>query len=366
MRKRKRVIVRRTNPLNPMRFDQTRLTTVRRGMSTLVTKTFAQLKDIITRFVVQGDAFGLTRQIMPSSPFDQYPTHTNSFQFETSSRKLAGFRRWIKTQLDTTITSQGDQDLWKSYIEQGYMKGYSRAYDDTNKRGKVQTIPAPSTQTPFMFGDARGTASISFSGAISGKSSYDAAKEQFVRQGFQDQTTVEKVKLLAGRTFSELEDVTSRMATKMSRHLADGLVQGKTPEQIASDMNDEVDIGRNRALSIVQTELTRAHAEGQLDALESMGYAEVTAAVEWTTSALSTVCEKCEPMEGVVLKIAEARGMIPRHPRCQCAWTPIGEETGQDKVTSKYRIDKAIKQSREDDSSGWGPGRKIAKKRPII
>jgi len=41
-------------------------------------------------------------------------------------------------------------------------------------------------------------------------------------------------------------------------------------------------------------------------------------------------CPLCQPLEGVVLSVKEARGMIPRHINCRCAWIPagVGEHKG--------------------------------------
>lgn len=74
---------------------------------------------------------------------------------------------------------------------------------------------------------------------------------------------------------------------------------------------------------------SRAYAEGQLEALEQLGVAEVGVEVEWLVSGLGSTkagypspCPQCAPMAGKVFKIAEARGLIPLHPRCKCAWAP--------------------------------------------
>jgi len=41
-------------------------------------------------------------------------------------------------------------------------------------------------------------------------------------------------------------------------------------------------------------------------------------------------CELCAPLEGIVLKVSEARGMLPRHPNCRCCFIPanVGEHKG--------------------------------------
>jgi hypothetical protein len=49
---------------------------------------------------------------------------------------------------------------------------------------------------------------------------------------------------------------------------------------------------------------------------------EVGVAVEWSVTKTpdgqieQEVCKMCRPLQGVVLKLAEARGMLPRHPSC--------------------------------------------------
>ena len=50
-------------------------------------------------------------------------------------------------------------------------------------------------------------------------------------------------------------------------------------------------------------------------AFEALGVEELGVAVEWATAGDEAVCELCEALEGVVLKIEEARGMLPRHVR---------------------------------------------------
>jgi SPP1 gp7 family putative phage head morphogenesis protein len=89
-------------------------------------------------------------------------------------------------------------------------------------------------------------------------------------------------------------------------------------------------IGINRARMIARTEIIRAHAEGQLDALEKLGVDKVGVMVEWSTAGDDRVCSLCMSLEGVVLKIKEARGLIPRHISCRCAFSPANVGEGPD------------------------------------
>jgi hypothetical protein len=128
---------------------------------------------------------------------------------------------------------------------------------------------------------------------------------------------------------------------------------------------------------IARTEVIRAHAEGQLDALEELGVEELGVEVEWTVTEDSRLCPLCAALKGVVLTLDEAKGLLPRHPNCRCAFIPanVGEdEEGQ--LRSKSAIEKAIDKSIQAESpkrpleeqrerSRWpGADTKIAKTRP--
>jgi SPP1 gp7 family putative phage head morphogenesis protein len=194
-----------------------------------------------------------------------------------SDAKVKEFQAWLKGQMPKVA----DEQLWQQYTLKGFQKGAGRAFTDTKQKGSQQ---------------------------------------QFLKQAFGKPVSVEKVKLVASRSFNDLQGVTDSMATQMTRTLADGLVEGKAPADIASDLTDVIDISEGRAETIARTEIIRAHAEGQLMAMEELGIDEVGAAVEWT--ALDTACPKCAPLDGIVLKVSEARGLLPRHPSCRCAWLP--------------------------------------------
>src|SRR5260370_20917457 len=120
-------------------------------------------------------------------------------------------------------------------------------------------------------------------------------------------------------------------------------------------MTEQVDVSRARAELVARTEIMRAHAEGQLTALEQLGVEDVGVAVEWKTSGRYDVdkygrpispCELCIPMEGIILKIDEARNMLPRHPGCLCCWIPanVGEDD-KDQKDTKEEIDAAMEES---------------------
>lgn len=225
---------------------------------------------------------------------------TNRYQFETSPEKIKKFQEWLRQQFRSTITGKTDEQLWKEYAKQGYMKGAGRAFDD---------VQGPRRRRRFAPGEG---------------DFYQGSRAEFLRSSFARPETVEKIQLLAGRSFDDLENVTEDMATRMSRTLTDGLSQGMNPREVARLLDDDLELGGNRAEVIARTEIIRAHAEGQLDSMKAMGVQTVGAEVEWSTAGDLRVCPECSEMEGKIYSIEDARGLIPMHPQCRCAWLPAG------------------------------------------
>lgn len=284
--KRKLVNNARKSSVGPNRIDPTRTTTMRRAFTQTLRKKFALLRGRVRALVVDEDAFGLKKLT------------ENRFQFHSSPDKLAAFQEWIRGQLRSTVTSGNDRQLWQNYAQQGYSKGAGRAFDDTTKKSK-------------RFGAGEGEF-------------YRGSRSEFLRSSFGQPETVEKIQLLASRSFSDLENVTEDTATRMGRHLVDGLSQGMNPRDVASLMDEDLELGGNRAETIARTEIIRAHSEGQLDSMDKMGVETVGAEVEWSTAGDDRVCPECEDLEGKIYTIDEARGMIPIHPNCRCSWLPAG------------------------------------------
>lgn len=275
------------------------------------------------------------------------------FSFQSEQSKVENFQSLFDAKAKAAILG-GDktQPKWYGkYVLTAYRKGIDRAYVDK------QPLLTANAQT---------------------KDRYIGGKAQFSNQ--QTYTNQEAIRRLEARTYTDLEGVTKAMSVQLGRTLADGLAQGKSPAQLAIDVNKGIrGIGLNRARTIVQTELTRAHAEGQLDSLKALGADKVGFAVEWRTS--GNPCPQCAALNGVVLSLQEARGLIPRHPHCKCAYAVanVGESrSGQ--VRSKERIRRALdksaragaraslrraKISQVKKNTTWqGASVKISKKRP--
>ncbi len=230
---------------------------------------------------------------------DKLPRHlaaNTRFAFHSSSEQVKAFQRWLQIQLARLILSADEDEAWRRYAEEGYRKGAGRAFDDM------------------------GAARVGQRGAVSDFSR--GSRADFLRSSFGQPVSVERIKVLAGRTFDEMRNVTHDMATKMSRVLTDGLVQGKHSREVAKDLVREVGLGRYRARLVAQTELTRAHAHGQLDSFKAQGMDRVGVQAEFATARDNVVCPACAALEGQVFDVADAYAEIPQHPLCRCAWKP--------------------------------------------
>lgn len=272
-------------------FDPSKTTTLRQAFMRSMARRILALKRGIRKWLVEEDELGL----VPRKPF-KLSIHKKTFQFTSSPDKILAFRQWFQRQVDEGIleVDQREQPWSNEYVNSAYRKGLVHSYLE-GKRGFLT--------------DAR---------------AYSATEREFLREAFASPETTSKIQMIYTRTYNNLKGFSDEMSTQTSRILADGLAKGLHPEQIAEDMFFSIDgLSQKRAMVIARTEVIHAHAEGQLDGYEKLGVEQVGADVEWSTAGDSRVCERCSTMEGVVYKIEEARGKIPLHPNCRCAWIPI-------------------------------------------
>ena len=274
--------------LAPGQLDPSRTGGLRRAFCAELRRRFIRFRAEVIKLLVVEDAFGLG----PSKPL----TWNTRFKFRTSAEKVAEFEKWVKDQVRRKIIQRDptNPDDWlMAFIRKGFESGAGKSFD-------AARVPKWGEKLDFTKG----------------------TREGFLKAAFSNPVSKEKLDLLVSRTFTDLKGVTDAMATRLTRELAEGLVKGLSPREIARNINGAVrKIDENRALMIARTEIIRAHAEGQLDALESMGFNNVRVKVEWSANK-KTACPKCRKNSGKVFTIKQARGLIPAHPNCKCAFIP--------------------------------------------
>jgi SPP1 gp7 family putative phage head morphogenesis protein len=286
---------------------------LRRQFERAVSRRFAWLKKQVQEFVVEQDAFGLTETTLT------HVTTNARFSFMSEGEKVTAFQAWFKEQVETGVlevpAGTSAAEPWTAeFTTSAYKRGVVRSY--------VESKPGLGVEAAFAEG----------------------SKAQFLEMAFGGPVGVKQIEILGVRSFEALKGITQAMSTEISRELTMGMAHGYGPEKIARSMVKTIEgMTKKRALVLARTEIIHAYAEGQLDSLELQGFEKVEAYVEWNTAGDDRVCPQCEPLNGVVMKIKEARGILPRHPNCRCAWIPVVEKPNKNRRrTLRRSINKSV------------------------
>ncbi len=289
----------RSNRAPANRRDPTRTATLRAEYVRGMRKRFGGLRKLITETVVENDALGLADEPPLTLPvlLRGHARAAKRYDFPSDpAGKAQAFLDWLQEAVDADlldVTYQGGRRVvasthWQNvYVRGAYARGVDQATAGLRKAGLE--IPDYSLATVFntrMHADALG--------------------------------------LLYARNFNDLKGITDAMSQQIGRVLAEGLASGVGPREVARLINGRVNaIGLSRANTLARTEIIRAHAEATLNRYEEFGIDEVEGFAEWATAGDALVCPLCLELDGQVFKLSEARGMLPRHPNCRCAWKPV-------------------------------------------
>ena len=261
------------------RGDPTRTATLRKRYSQKLRGQFGEINTEIRRGVRDRDVFGLSSdgeslaEPLPS----QFPSRQDQ-QIET-------FDRWLKRQQENgvldVISRNGNR-----YVRSAYGRGVEHANTELRKRG--MDVP-----------------------------------EQELQQLFNRPVHRDTLQLLYTSDYSDLEGITAEVSKQANRALTEGFAEGVGPDEIARRLTDRVDkIGKTRATTLARTSVIDAHSSATLRRFEELGVEEVSGKAEWRTARDRRVCARCRGLDGSVYSIEEAKGMLPRHPRCRCVWLP--------------------------------------------
>lgn len=264
------------------RTDPTQTTTLRNRFEGEAYRRFRRLKGRIRKQIEEEDGFGLR-------------TNRGRFEFERDEEKVSAFMEWLReaqreeiltVEQGTPVNRAGRKAWTQTYIETAYQSGIAQA--GKKMRGAGVEVA-----------------------------------DRWVDSAFNRPIHADRVGLAYTRAYQELEGITEAMDQQISRELAQGIAEGRNPRDIARALNNRVDkIGVTRARTLARTEVIATHAEASLNAYEEAGVEGVDAQAEFSTAGDARVCPECESLEGTTRSINEARGVIPVHPNCRCAWIP--------------------------------------------
>ena len=315
---------------NITQMDPTRTTTLRAQYGADMKRRFNKIRTLVLRAVGDLDVLGLSTN--EPMAFNNFATNAlperQAYRFQRDDQKITSFNSWFQEQVDQGILEVDVKgNPWTAkYVDSAYRKGSVRAYIDAHA-DELQDTP----------------------------DFYRGKRSEFLESSFAHPERMSKLKFLGTRSYEDLKGISAAMSQQISRVLADGISHGKGPRSIARDLYNTVgNISKTRAMTMARTEIIAAHAEGQLDSYEELGIDELEVMVEWSTAGDDRVCSACADLQGTVMKIDEARGLIPRHPNCRCAWIPanVGEKTKAKRFWTKAEKQERLEKSLLDSIPG--------------
>jgi SPP1 gp7 family putative phage head morphogenesis protein len=279
---------------NQRRRDPQNSNRLRKRYDKDMTARFKAISRNVTTVVDREDSFGLKPRDTPQRQLAALFTNQRWAGLQ-DAEKVEAFRAWLQDQMQRGLLQ--NEAAWQTeYLKSSHTAGLQ------------------STVRVDLAADVLSQASANF--AVS-------------------QPTA-SAQLLYTRAFHALEGITQHMDTQLSRILTEGFVKGQSARDVARTMTAEItNITKRRAIVMARTELARVYAEAQLDGFARDGLANVQLFAEWSTAGDDRVCPKCLPMDGRIMTIQEARGLIPFHPLCRCAWIPRPKQTLNKDRTSR-------------------------------
>jgi hypothetical protein len=261
--------------------DPTRTQTVRARFQADIKRRYVAIACAVREVLVDQDGFGLV-------------TNRGQFEFARTSDKVSGFMAWLSQQeiqnglkitQGASISNAAERAWTSTYVETSYIRGLNQASARLRQSGATVT-------------------------------------DRWVQAAFRRPIHADRLGIAYTRVFTELNGITNAMDQQISRVLAEGLAGGEGPPAIARAINNRVSsIGITRARMLARTEVINAHADATLNTYVEAGLEGVDVIAEWLTAL--DACPICvELEENGPYSIEEARGMIPAHPNCRCAWAP--------------------------------------------
>lgn len=107
----------------------------------------------------------------------------------------------------------------------------------------------------------------------------------------------------------------------LNKLLQIGLIQGKNPKTLATELRKRFNVKQSDAERLMQTELARVQVEAQKKSYIENGLEEY----EYIACEGSDVCDVCKALDGKHFKIKDMMPGLnapPMHPRCHCSTAP--------------------------------------------
>lgn len=218
--------------------------------------------------------------------FNDTGFRNQSNPFASPERKNAAYESWLEERLRLDVEGAPQESWTAEYVDHAYKKGMSDAFDEYARFKDDDEEPLN--------------------------------KALLIAAGLDGALSLSEQRLLQEKLSSGLQRINKDVSTRNHAETSDLILQGSSSRQIAANTNKIIDtVGINRG-TLLTTEIVRAYTYGTLFMFGLLGVENVQVLAEWKTAGDSRVCDKCHPMEGRIFTLREAKGLIPRHPRCRC------------------------------------------------
>lgn len=310
-----------SNPLKPI--DPTRTSTLRNKFAQSLRGEFYTVGTEIERWFNNPANWVDTTD--PDDVLGNAATEDDQWSFQPKEKVLDKFKRW----LSQLLLAKGIEVIATGFIERAYEGGVQRA--EERVLPGVESIPA-ATRTAFRAG-----------------------------------TFVERLAILKTKAVENIKSLKDKLLNQVVDKVAEGMIQGQSPRQIGREINKQWrHVSKVTATRIARTEVIRAHNEGQLDRMQQLGVKKIGVDVEWSATKHSDgsfekrVCPKCRAMDGLVMPIERAHGLLPRHPNCRCAFVPVLDDKPQRKkirAAVRASVQAGKSKSKQQDGTEQNPYR---------
>lgn len=264
--------------------DPTATTMIRAAYAADLRRSWQAIARLIKTTLVDNDALRLQQDAEPAT----------KFEFDLRSDKQAAFGSWLDSIIDDELLARFDPARAprpNPFIWQVVKKSIEKGDREVKRAGlQPKGLDLGPVDVPADLPDA----------------------------------LANTLNVLYARNYEALKLITADTGNKIRQTLTEGVLAGIGTGDIAENIAAKVrSIGIVRSTILARTEVIHAFAEGSLDRYEQWGVSGVSAAVEFSTAGDARVCSQCEFLDKQVFTIDQARGVIPVHPQCRCAWLPL-------------------------------------------
>ncbi len=187
-----------------------------------------------------------------------------------------------------------------------YWQMQSQLRQELNKLGEKQ-IALLTKQFELQFFD------VYFSIALVGEPTYNSIDKEIVTQ------MINQIWVADGKSWSQrIWDNTELLQQTLNDGLIDCVVTGKKTSDLKKILQQQFNVGYNRADSLVRTEVAHIQTEAAKKRYQDYGVQEVEVFVDED----ERTCPVCAKYEGKRYLVTD-KMPVPFHPRCRCCMLPV-------------------------------------------